>query len=638
MKNAGKAIALLMALIALWAGVAWAESAESIWNQIYKLNNILNGADVVFVTPFDIDIAAQHNEITLERHYYWGDRTNPKSYAVPILHGSKWDDVFYSLVNESIMAKRVHLETTPSNEGIFASAQVDGMFYAEFIEDRGVQIVGATLRVPTEAFEHHIKKYSYLFDLGMGDVVPLADLFDADFDTTMDAIISAIESNAQINWFRLKEATDDSEYISTKQRFIREMAFSVSNKTITCYFDKEIVVNSESIEEGAWIGSLSLPWDKIGLPLSAQARRIVFGEGQEDIHIAAMPSVEISTPKDADGFVVGDTLYITGIAKDFDHGAINVINLDNNEEIWSPFDTEEFSLFYPVEQPGDYRITAIVSDSPIMDDPSANTARMSINVRVKAGYGSASDYAPSPLYYEAIEKAERIMRITWTPLKDIAPWEPKSGTNDTYLAGVLYSGLPYGWPLYISQTSYDLMKEKRAAYRVSLTYDNFKGGIFMLRGNTDATVQPFLDALKDPNHRIYRNDYYTNNSGNQSGAIRQCPLYSTDCSSFVCYLLGMENVELDFKGKARKNEEGYSLVSDWADIRPGDLLHITGHIVFVMDVKGDVIVTCEQTWDQDDTYVDGVKCRSNTLKKELPWQNWKNAGYTIIRTDKIYPE
>lgn len=122
--------------------------------------------------------------------------------------------------------------------------------------------------------------------------------------------------------------------------------------------------------------------------VNAQAANRTATHSQRDFEessiITSAPHVTLQSPQKDDAYAVGDTLWITGQAEFFHHGMVRIENLVTGEEIWTPVPGGEFSLDYQVPAEGRYRITVMISDSEIENDPNANRDEKSVEVRVGA--------------------------------------------------------------------------------------------------------------------------------------------------------------------------------------------------------------------------------------------------------------
>ena len=113
-----------------------------------------------------------------------------------------------------------------------------------------------------------------------------------------------------------------------------------------------------------------------------------------------------------------------------------------------------------------------------------------------AAADSARDVQLSEGVRNIVKRAYQMTDIQWTPQADVLGWNG----DLTYRAGVTYTGLPYGQPVY-------------AAYVPWVT-----------------DLDGFAAAVNDPNSRMYTS-YSTYNC--------RAPYYSCDCSAFVSWAWGL---------------------------------------------------------------------------------------------------
>mgnify|MGYP003295798554 CR=1 FL=1 len=91
-----------------------------------------------------------------------------------------------------------------------------------------------------------------------------------------------------------------------------------------------------------------------------------------------------------------------------------------------------------------------------------------------------------------VKRADQMNYIRWTPLKNIVGWEEFLN----YTAGVTYTGLPYGQPIYASYVPW---------------YTSLQG---------------FIDAVNNPLSKMYTS---------KSTYNEVAPYYSVDCSAYVSW-------------------------------------------------------------------------------------------------------
>lgn len=98
---------------------------------------------------------------------------------------------------------------------------------------------------------------------------------------------------------------------------------------------------------------------------------------------------------------------------------------------------------------------------------------------------SAADANQTQGQQNIVKRARQMTEIQWTPQKDILGWD--SGL--TYRAGVTYTGLPYGQPVYASYVPWS------------------------------TSLVGFIDAVNDPNSLMYTS---------YSSSNKRAPYYSID--------------------------------------------------------------------------------------------------------------
>ena len=243
---------------------------------------------------------------------------------------------------------------------------------------------------------------------------------------------------------------------------------------------------------------------------------------------------------------------------------------------------------------------------------------------------------------EAIQRAEAVMNITWSPKKTITAWEGKNGYNSSYAAGKNYSGFPYGQVANKTKAQFDQMWESAIKkYSDTLTYKNFQGGTMLLYNGKsfESAKNSFLNAIGDAEHRIYDNDYYTchNSSPKQ---VRQSPLLGTDCSAFVSYMIGSKKTYttsgfIDQANKYEKNPKGGYICRYVSrdEIKRGDLICAAGnHVVFVAEVKNNgKVLVYEQNATQRQVTINGKQYTTNTYKCERNLNSEYDSTFKILR-------
>lgn len=141
-----------------------------------------------------------------------------------------------------------------------------------------------------------------------------------------------------------------------------------------------------------------------------------------------------------------------------------------------------------------------------------------------------------------VKRARQMTQIQWTPQADITGW----GGGVTYRAGVTYTGLPYGQPVYADYVPWE----------------------------TD--LEGFLDAVNNPNSLMYTSSSTYN---------KQAPYYSIDCSAFVSWAWGLSSRQTtaSIKNFATKISD-----SSYEGMEVGDCLCKSGsHVVLITDITYD---------------------------------------------------
>lgn len=147
-----------------------------------------------------------------------------------------------------------------------------------------------------------------------------------------------------------------------------------------------------------------------------------------------------------------------------------------------------------------------------------------------------------------VKRADQMNYIRWTPKKDIVGWEEFL----TYKAGVTYTGLPYGQPIYASYVPW---------------YTSLDG---------------FIAAVNNPKSKMYTS---------KSTYNEVAPYYSVDCSAYVSWAWGLP------KRQTTAGIPEYSQLISKTSIRNaqvGDALcKKYSHVVLITDIacneKGEIV-------------------------------------------------
>lgn len=174
-----------------------------------------------------------------------------------------------------------------------------------------------------------------------------------------------------------------------------------------------------------------------------------------------------------------------------------------------------------------------------------------------------------------VKRAYQMTDIQWTPLADIPAWNNEL----TYKAGVTYTGLPYGQPVYASYVPWST---------------NLNG---------------FISAVNDANSKMYTS---------RSTYDKVAPYYSCDCSAFVSWAWGLNSRQTTstIKNFATKiSDTSY----DSAEV--GDCLCLSGsHVVLITDI----------TYDANDV-INGIEISESTVNLATNYccqKTWYGTGYS----------
>jgi len=141
-----------------------------------------------------------------------------------------------------------------------------------------------------------------------------------------------------------------------------------------------------------------------------------------------------------------------------------------------------------------------------------------------------------------VKRAYQMTNIPWTPQKDIVGWN----SEITYRAGTLYTGLPYGQPVYASYVPWS------------------------------TNLVDFVGMVNDPNSKMYTS---------YSGYEARAPYYSTDCSAFISWAWGLPSRQTT---STIKNFATQISTTSYANAQVGDCLCLAGsHVVLITDITYD---------------------------------------------------
>lgn len=141
-----------------------------------------------------------------------------------------------------------------------------------------------------------------------------------------------------------------------------------------------------------------------------------------------------------------------------------------------------------------------------------------------------------------VKRARQMTQIQWTPQANITGW----GGGVTYYAGLTYTGLPYGQPVYASYVPWS------------------------------TSLAGFMDAVNDPTSLMYTS---------YSSYNKQAPYYSIDCSAFVSWAWGLSSRQTTttIHNFATKISD-----SSYEEMEIGDCLCKSGvHVVLITDITYD---------------------------------------------------
>lgn len=141
-----------------------------------------------------------------------------------------------------------------------------------------------------------------------------------------------------------------------------------------------------------------------------------------------------------------------------------------------------------------------------------------------------------------VKRARQMTQIQWTPVADIPAWKNEL----TYFAGVTYTGLPYGQPVYANYVPWQ------------------------------TSMEGFLDVVSNAGSKMY-----TDRSSYKANA----PYYSIDCSAFVAWAWGL-NARQTTDTIRHFSTKISSTSYDKAEV--GDCLCLSGyHVVLITDITYD---------------------------------------------------
>ena len=173
-----------------------------------------------------------------------------------------------------------------------------------------------------------------------------------------------------------------------------------------------------------------------------------------------------------------------------------------------------------------------------------------------------------------VKRAYQMTDIQWTPLADIPAWNNEL----TYKAGVTYTGLPYGQPVYASYVPWS------------------------------TNLEGFIAAVNDADSKMYTA---------RSTYDKVAPYYSCDCSAFVSWAWGLSSRQTTstIKSFATKISS-----TSYADAQVGDCLCLAGsHVVLITDI----------TYDANDV-INGIEISESTVNYATNYccqKTWYGDGY-----------
>lgn len=180
----------------------------------------------------------------------------------------------------------------------------------------------------------------------------------------------------------------------------------------------------------------------------------------------------------------------------------------------------------------------------------------------------------------ALKRAQVFAEYRWSPLHNVYGWKQRY---------VMYAGGNYTVP-----------------YAQSYSGNGRYVGIAM-------SLREFTANVAVSSSPIYSG--YTNAAG------IAMPVFGTDCSGFVSYILGIDRLTtVGFREKAEEGKSFYYV--SYSGISAGDLLNLSGsHVLFVAGVNNGVITTYEQTPNG------GL----DTVVRERNAEYFRDRGYKVIR-------
>lgn len=171
-----------------------------------------------------------------------------------------------------------------------------------------------------------------------------------------------------------------------------------------------------------------------------------------------------------------------------------------------------------------------------------------------------------------VKRAYQMVNIKWTPLKNVYGW----GRDLVYYAGVEYTGLPYGQPVYSSYVPWT------------------------------TSLDGFISAVNNIDSKMYT-DISTSNA--------VAPYYSTDCSAFVSWAWDLSGRQTT---RTIANFADYISNSSYEQAEVGDCLcKYSSHVVLITDLSKDFfgnvnfIEISEATVNPENSYC----CQSVTYGK-----------------------
>lgn len=215
------------------------------------------------------------------------------------------------------------------------------------------------------------------------------------------------------------------------------------------------------------------------------------------------------------------------------------------------------------------------------------------------GSGTSEQHELSQGQQNIVRRARQVMEIEWTAQDEIISW----GRHKNFQAGEVYRGIPYGMPA-------------DPAHYVPI----------------GTPFEVFLQAAADPGSLMY-----TANATRTTLA----PFYSSDCSAFISWAWGLDEVHKTWDLSLVTERIGTNL----SDIEVGDALNKSAfHVILVSDVERDAdgkiirLGTMEltdpiakMTWYGEGERLSLGSFRQMYLTASEDSEDGVYDGYTIIR-------